>query len=199
MDRGRQHRTLLTVLAAAGVCAVGALSLPRAAADPTPSVQATPVFSPPPVPPMSMQPRGRLKAAMDAHEPNGQAGVAERIARMSPEERAAFQRNLKVWQQLPPEERQDIRKQANARNREEILGALRDSGLQLNDDQKEIFALRYLQERRKLEREIEKQASAERARRLPLILQGLKHEFSGGGSPSPAAGAAQPPKTASTP
>ena len=179
MDRG--HRALL-ILLAGSLC--GGASALSAAPPATPSVQATPAStaSPKSGPPgaSELPGRGRIRAAMmDAHEPAlaESAAVAERLARMTPEERETFKRNLHTWQQLPPEERQAVRKLANERNREEILNALRESGLQLNDDQREVFALRYLQERRKLERDIQEQAATERARRLPQILSQLKREF----------------------
>jgi hypothetical protein len=115
----------------------------------------------------------RIRAQVVADNP------AQRLARMTPEEREAFNRGLPLWQQMPPEERKILRERAEARNREEVLEALKGTGLQLNDDQRELFALRYKQERRKLERAIQDQANAERARRMPEIMEQLKHEFSG--------------------
>ncbi len=97
--------------------------------------------------------------------------------RLSPEEREAYERNLGLWLALPPEERQALRGQATERIREETEKAYVNSGLNLNGDQREVFALRYRQERRRLEREIQEKAAAERARRLPEIMDRLKHEF----------------------
>ncbi len=96
---------------------------------------------------------------------------------LAPEEREAYERNLNVWLTMPPEEKQTIRGLAADRTREEIAAAYEGSGLNLNDDQKEVFALRYRQERRRLEREIQQKAKAERARRLPEIMERLKREF----------------------
>ncbi len=97
--------------------------------------------------------------------------------RLSPEERGAYERNLGLWLALPPEERQALRGQATERIHEETEKAYGSSGLNLNDDQREVFALRYRQERRRLEREIQEKAAAERARRLPEIMDRLKREF----------------------
>ncbi len=97
--------------------------------------------------------------------------------KLSPDERAAYERNLGLWLALPPEERQALRGQATERIREETEKAYVSSGLTLNNDQREVFALRYRQERRRLEREIQEKAAAERARRLPEIMDQLKHEF----------------------
>ena len=96
---------------------------------------------------------------------------------LPPDEREAYERNLTLWLALPPEERQALRGQATERIREETEKAYQNSGLNLNDDQREVFALRYRQERRRLEREIQEKATAERARRLPEIMERIKHEF----------------------
>ncbi len=200
MDRG--HRAFLVVAAILwnGVALDLSAAPPPAAA--TPSVQASPGQRPMPGPPLNPAPAtvpepgplGHVKAAMmeaREHELNDTA-AANRLARMSPEERDNFKRNLKVWQGMPQDERMALRKQANERNREEVLGALRESGLQLSDDQREVFALRYLQERRKLERELLEQANTERAHRLPQILQGLKREFTADKSTATPAVSASP-------
>ena len=94
---------------------------------------------------------------------------------------------------MAPDERQALRNQARERNREEIAAAILDSGLALDADQREVFILRYQQERRKLERDLLERANAERARRLPKILADLKREFA---APRPAA---PPPKAKPTP
>ena len=105
---------------------------------------------------------------------------------LSPEEHEAYERNLGLWLALPPEERQALRGQATERIREETEKAYVNSGLNLNGDQREVFALRYRQERRRLEREIQEKAAAERARRLPEIMDRLKREFPGSnGTPTP--------------
>ncbi len=96
---------------------------------------------------------------------------------LPPDERAAYERNLALWLALPPDERQALRGQATERIREETEKAYASLGLNLNDDQREVFALRYRQERRRLEREIQEKAKAERAHRLPEIMDRLKREF----------------------
>ena len=135
---------------------------------------------------------GRIRAAIIAEqmgEPPEAGGVAARLARMTPAEQEAFKRNLLIWQQMPKEQRQFLKEQFNQHKREEVQAALKESGLNLNSDQREIFALRYMQERRKLERDIQDQANAERSRRMPEIIERLRREF-GAGKPAPASGAA---------
>ena len=109
-------------------------------------------------------------------------------AQLSPEDREGYERNLSLWRSLPPEDKKAIRGLATERIQEETEQAYASSGLNLNDDQREVFALRYRQERRRLEREIQEKALAERNRRLPEIIERIKHEF-----PATAA-AATPPK-----
>ena len=186
---GRGYRALLSLLAGLVCGGPGLCAAPPPTPASTPSAQVTPppgtkpVYLPPLSPPVpagpELPPRGRFRNTLMEGRVPGEGGgtVAERLARMSPEEREAFKRNLHLWQQLPPEQRQAMHQLINERNREEISNALRESGMQLSDDQRELFALRYLQERRKLEREIQEQANAERARRLPEILRQLKSEF----------------------
>ncbi len=103
---------------------------------------------------------------------------------LQPEERETFNRNLEMWRGLPPEERAALSNMAHARVRAEIDKAVQDSGLHLDADQREMFALRYRQERRKLERDLQRQAAAERSRRMPEILARLRGEFGGAGNSS---------------
>ena len=110
------------------------------------------------------------------------------MPQLTPEEKEAYERNLTLWLALPPDERQALRGEATERIRIETEKAYEISGLHLNDDQREVFALRYRQERRRLERELQEKARAERERRLPEILEHIKHEF-------PASAAATPRPT----
>lgn len=116
------------------------------------------------------------------------------MPQLTPEEKEAYERNLTLWLALPPEERVALRGEATERIREETEKAYESSGLTLNDDQREVFALRYRQERRRLERELQDKAKAERARRLPEIMERLKHEF-----PAPGPAPVSTPKPTPTP
>ena len=108
-----------------------------------------------------------------------------RIEQLPPEEREAFKRNLKVWRDLSPDEREAVRKAADERTRTEIEKAYQESGLHLDKDRREVFGLRYRQERRKLERELQDKLEAERAHRLPGIVEELKREFAEKPGPPP--------------
>ena len=111
------------------------------------------------------------------------ARSAMRLDQLPPDERAAYQRNLPVWSQLPPEEREGLRREFAERTRQEAEKAYQESGLRLDPDQREVFDLRYRQERRKLERELQAKINAERQRRLAEITEGLKAEFAGRTTP----------------
>ena len=113
-----------------------------------------------------------------------EARVSARLAQLPPEERAVAQRNLAVWRQLSPEEREGLRRQAVERAHQESDRAYQESGLSLDHDQREIFNLRYRQERRKLERELQEKINVERQQRLGEITARLKSEFAGRSQPS---------------
>ena len=118
-----------------------------------------------------------------------------RLPQVSPEERSTFEENLQIWHNLSPEEQVTIRNVASARVHAEIDKAVQDSGLHLDQDQRELFTLRYRQERRKLERDLQRETAAERARRMPEILARLKTEFGG----APANGSAAAVRPAASP
>ena len=89
-------------------------------------------------------------------------------------------------------------RRADERAKQETDKAYQESGLTLDRDEREVFDLRYRQERRKLERELQDRANAERARRLAEISDRLKHEFTGrtAGTPPPPPPPPAPKKTA---
>ncbi|MBV9658879.1 MAG: hypothetical protein JO295_12280 [Verrucomicrobia bacterium] len=118
------------------------------------------------------------------------------LERLPPAEREIFQRNLQRWRNLTPEERDALRGQADARRAQmqtDAQRALQDSGLKLNNDGREMFLLRYSQERRKLERELRQKMDSERATRLPAITEELRREFSNA-SPSPSSSPTASPR-----
>ncbi len=97
------------------------------------------------------------------------------------------------------EERESLRREAGARVHAEVEKAIQESGLHLDPDRREVFALRYTQERRKIERTIQREAAAERARLLPEILARLKVEFGAASSPAPSPAATTAPTASPAP
>ena len=99
---------------------------------------------------------------------------------MPPGARQNFQRNAERWLRMSPAERNVLRQRENLRRetiRRETDAALRDSGLQLNAQQRAQFESRYIQERRKVERTLRQQIDTERQKEIPALIQELKKEF----------------------
>ena len=119
---------------------------------------------------------------------------------LSPEQRQRIRDNLERWKNMPPEERNDMREREQFRREkiaQEIEESLRKSGLQLDTDHREVYALRYAQERRKIEDQLRKEVEARRRPMMRDMLERLKTEFNhfnstptlspSSASPSPAA------------
>jgi len=96
---------------------------------------------------------------------------------MSPEERELFR------------DRELFRREKIA---QEIQDSLNKTGLKLDSDQRDVFALRYTQERRKIEEALHKEMDHERQIRVNAMLDRLKIEFTPTPTPSP-----EPPAAAS--
>jgi|GEM_PF-1588094 len=120
---------------------------------------------------------------------------------LSPEQREKFQENYQRWQEMTPEERNAIRnRDENRRQRilQEIDKAIAASGLQLDKDSREMYILRYTQERRKIEEKLQKEMEEKRKPLLQEMNNRLKQEFNGvssgksGASPTPAEAQASP-------
>ena len=115
---------------------------------------------------------------------------------MPPEQRQRFRENFQRWKEMPPEERDVMRDREQVRHEKmakEIDDAIKNSGLQLDSDHREVFAMRYAQERRKIEEQLRKEIDAKRQPMMHEMLDRLKKEFgqylSAASSPSPAASA----------
>jgi hypothetical protein len=99
---------------------------------------------------------------------------------MPPEARQNFQRNAELWMRMSPEQRNLMRQRESIRRQiitREADAAVRDSGLQLNPQERAKFESRYVQERRKVEQGLRQQIEAERQKELPALIQQLKKEF----------------------
>jgi hypothetical protein len=81
---------------------------------------------------------------------------------------------------MSPEQRNLMRQRENMRRQiitREADSAVRDSGLQLNPQQRAQFESRYIQERQKVEQTLRQQIEAQRQKELPALIQQLKREF----------------------
>ena len=120
--------------------------------------------------PPSSQPHGA---------PSGQS-VKDRWLAMPPDARQNFRRNADLWMQMTPEQRNLMRQRENVRRQiitRDADAAVRDSGLQLNPQERARFESRYIQERRKVEQSLRQQIETERQKELPALIQQLKKEF----------------------
>jgi hypothetical protein len=106
--------------------------------------------------------------------------VRERWLALPPDARQNFQRNAEIWMRMSPEQRNLMRQRENMRRQiitREADSAVRDSGLQLNPQQRAQFESRYIQERQKVEQTLRQQIEAQRQKELPALIQQLKREF----------------------
>jgi hypothetical protein len=99
---------------------------------------------------------------------------------MPPDARQNFRRNADLWMQMTPEQRNLMRQRENVRRQiitRDADAAVRDSGLQLNPQERARFESRYIQERRKVEQSLRQQIQTERQKEIPALIQQLRKEF----------------------
>jgi len=102
------------------------------------------------------------------------------LEKMDPEQRKRFWNNLQIWQSMEPEEKEHLRNRVQTLQeqvRKEASQALAKSGLKLDGDRREVFELRFFQERRKLERELSGKMKKERQDGMRSIIARLRKEF----------------------
>src|SRR5215813_12372921 len=165
---------LFVGLVALALCCAAAQAQPQQHRGPVgrqPSI-AAPHGPPPSQPhgPPSGQPHG---------PPSGQS-VRERWLAMPPDARQNFQRNAELWMRMTPEQRSLMRQRETMRRQiitREADAAVRDSGLQLNSQERARFESRYVQERRKVEQSLRQQIETERQKEIPALIQQLRKEF----------------------
>ena len=110
----------------------------------------------------------------------------EAMRELTPEERKKWIENFRRWQDLPPPAKQallDRQEQFQKRMREDLDNALKQSGLQLNDEQRKRFAERYTEERRRIEEDLRRQMEEQRRPRVDALVEKLKLEFSAPSAP----------------
>lgn len=100
---------------------------------------------------------------------------------MSPEERERWTKRIREWAEMPPEKKKSLADREEffrKKIKEDIDAAIAKTGLTLDDDQKKVFAERYLDERRKIESELRKEIDEKRGPRVDAMIDKLKEEFS---------------------
>jgi hypothetical protein len=122
-------------------------------------------------------------------KPDGQVEVQRLFEQLSQDQQKKFLDNMLQWKAMSPEEQELMRDRDLIRREKiamEIQAAIGKLKLNLDDDQREVFALRYTQERRKIEEAIRKETDDERTKMLADMLARLKTEFAADSGPSPA-------------
>ena len=156
-----------------------------------------PPTSPPPKRPGFFGgPRGDLRRP-EGGGPDGEKfeNVRKAIEALTPEQRKRFQENFQRWSNLPPEEKKALADREVFRRKkiaEDIDAALKETGLELDADRRELFTRRYGEERRKIEEQLHKEFDDKRRPLLKEVIARLKAEFSGGTPATGADAAAQP-------
>ena len=124
---------------------------------------------------------------------------------MTPEQRQKFRQNLERWKKLPPEQQAELRKNEEFR-RKRILGeindAIRHSGLNLDNDQRQLFTFKYAQERRTIEENLRKEMEDKRHVAVDDMVKQLVAEFRmmpGPLRPAPSPTPATPPTPSPAP
>jgi hypothetical protein len=105
----------------------------------------------------------------------------EAFRNMSPEERERWSKRIREWAEMPPEKKKSLADREEffrKKIKEDIDAAIVKTGLTLNDEQKKLFAERYLDERRKIESELRKEMEEKRGPRVDAMIDKLKEEFS---------------------
>ena len=113
--------------------------------------------------------------------PDEWTDVRRVFEQLSTDQQKKFLENLDQWKNMPAEERDLIRDRELLRREkiaQEIQASIINSGLHLNDDQREVYALRYTQERRKIEESIHQEIEQKRQSMVGEMQARLKVEFS---------------------
>ncbi len=119
-------------------------------------------------------------------DPTGARRIYEKLP---PEDKQRVRENLERWKEMSPEERETMRVREQQRRQKmlkETNDAIASSGLKLDADQRQVYALRYAQERRKVEEKLRKEMEEKRKTLIEEVIQALKAEFNRPPAPSPA-------------
>jgi hypothetical protein len=117
------------------------------------------------------------------------------IDRLPPEQREKFRENFQRWQNMTPDERKALREREENRRQkmlQEADSSIQQSGLNLDKNTREMYVLRYMQERRKIEQQLQKEMDEKRKPMIEEMIRRLQGEFKSTASPSPTPGTALP-------
>ena len=106
--------------------------------------------------------------------------VRKAIEALTPEQRKRFQDNFRRWANLSPEQKKALRDRDESRRKrmaEEIEVAIKESGLELDKERRDLFARRYSEERRKIEEQLRREMEEKRKPLVQDLIARLKSEF----------------------
>jgi len=109
--------------------------------------------------------------------------VRKAIDALTPEQRRRFQENLQRWGNLSPEEKKALSDRDTFRRKkiaEDIDAALKEAGLTLDGERRELFAKRYGEERHRIEEHLRKDMDEKRRPLVKEVIARLKAEFANG-------------------
>jgi len=132
--------------------------------------------------------------------PNRQFNGAPRarLYQLSPEERQAFRRNAERWLQMNPEQQKMLREREQVRRQRlkvEAEAAIRQLGLRLDPNAQDQFEARYMQERRKIERDLRQEFEAKRQEQNERLKSEFQSRQGGAASTASPATSAKPTTT----
>ena len=133
----------------------------------------------------SATPRPATNSAASGAKPTPQKQDEWTAARnifeqLSGDQQKKFLDNLDQWRMMSPQEQELYRDKELFRRKQiaqEIQAAIQKSNLKLDEDQREVYALRYTQERRKIEESLRKEMDQKRQIMVDAMLSHLKVEF----------------------
>ena len=161
---------------------LAAASIASAAPSPSPGPTASPA-------PSASNPAESSAPKSAPAKPDEWTAASRLFDQLSPDQKKKFLDNLDQWKAMSPEEQELYRDRELFRREKiavEIQDAIGKSGLHLDDDQREVYALRYTQERRKIEETLHKEMDRKRQAMVSAMLDRLKQEFAGNPTPAPA-------------
>jgi hypothetical protein len=171
------HATIFAVLASVAVLMSSASA--QSATDPSPPSGPVPPPSAatPPATPGNLPKAAKLGKGVESPAFDN---VRKALDALTPEQRKRFQENFLRWANLSPEEKKLLRDREEVRKKivaQEIDFAIKETGLELDPERRELFAKRYGEERRKIEEQLRKESAEKRKPMVKEMVARLKQEF----------------------
>ncbi len=141
---------------------------PAPSATPMPTPTATP--SPSPKPPHAKKDKDKDK----------EWDLSKIPKNLTPEQRKKFLENVQRWKSLPPEQRAELRRSEEFRRKrilKEVNDAIAQSGLKLDEEQRQLFTFKFAQERRTIEENLRQEMEKKRSAAVNDLIQQLVSEF----------------------